>query len=79
MKALERATRVVHHCSLSGAFSGVVLSKYALTARTKIFLFVFFHDLSRYDARHELKQLKQKCSEQLSANAQTDKPCFLSA
>ena len=69
---VERAARVIHHCHLSGTLFGVAHSKCNLRARTTIFLPVFFHNLSRYDAHHILKQLKLKVSEEFSAIAKTD-------
>ena len=71
-KDVERAARVIHHCHLSGTLFGVAHSKCNLRARTTNFLPVFFHNLSRYDAHHILKQLKLKVSEELSAIAKTD-------
>ena len=71
-KDVERAARVIHHCHLSGTLFGVAHSKCNLRARTTIFLPVFFHNLSRYDAHHILKQLRLKVSEELSAIAKTD-------
>ena len=71
-KDVERAARVIHHCHLSGALFGVAHSKGNLRARTTIFSPVFFHNLSRYDAHHILKQLKLKVSEELSAIAKND-------
>ena len=71
-KDVERAARVIHHCHLSGTLFGVAHSKCNLRARTTNFLPVSFHNLSRYDAHHILKQLKLKVSEELSAIAKTD-------
>ena len=71
-KDVERTARVIHHCHLSGTLFGVAHSKCNLRARTTNFLPVFFHNLSRYDAHHILKQLKLKVSEELSAIAKTD-------
>ena len=47
-------------------------SKCSLRAGNTIFLSVFFHNLSRYDAHHILKELKLKVSEEVSAIAKTD-------
>ena len=58
-KGVETPAKVIHHCHLSGTIFGVAHSNCNLRARTKNFLPVFFHNLSRYDAHHILKQLKQ--------------------
>ena len=71
-KDVERAARVIHHCHLSGTLFGVAHSESNLRARTANFLPAFFHNLSRYDAHHILKQVKLKVSEELSAIAKTD-------
>ena len=71
-KDVETPARVIHHCHLSGTIFGVAHSNCNLRARTKNFLPVFFHNLSRYDAHHILKQLKLKANEELSAIAKTD-------
>ena len=71
-KDVETPERVIHHCHLSGTIFGVAHSNCNLGARTKNFLPVFFHNLSRYDAHHILKQLKLKANEELSAIAKTD-------
>ena len=71
-KDVERAAKVIHQCHLSGTLFVVAHSKCNLRARTTNFLPVFFHNLSRYDAHHFLKQLKLKVSEELSALAKTD-------
>ena len=69
---VEKTARVIRHCHLSGTIPGIVHSKCNLRARTMIFLPVFFHNLSRYDAHHILKHLKLKVGEKLSAIAKTD-------
>ena len=71
-KDVERAARVIHHCHLSETLFAVAHSKCNFRTRITNFLPVFFHNLSRYDARHILKQLKLKVPEELSAIAQTD-------
>ena len=71
-KDVERAARVIHHCHLSETLFAVAHSKCNFRTRITNFLPVFFHKLSRYDARHILKQLKLKVPEELSAIAQTD-------
>ena len=71
-KGVETLARVIHHCHLSGTIFGVAHSNCNLRARTKKFLPLFFHNLSRYDAHHILKQLKLKANEELSAIAKTD-------
>ena len=68
----DKPTRVIHHCHLCDTIIGLAHSNSNLRARTKNFLPVFFHHLSRYDAHHILKQLKLKANEELSAIAKTD-------
>ena len=71
-KDVERTARVIHHCHFSGTLFGVAHSKRNLRARTTNFLLVSFHNFSRYDAHHILKQVTLKVSEELSAIAETD-------
>ena len=71
-KGVETPARVIHHCHLSGTIFGVAHSHCNLRARSRNFLPVFFHNLSRYDAHHILKQLKLKAHEELSPIAKTD-------
>ena len=72
-KDVERTARVFHHCHLSGRRLGVAHSKCNLRARTTNFLPVVFHNFSKYDGHHILKQLKLKVSEELFAIAKIDK------
>ena len=71
-KGVETPAGNFRHCRLSGTIFRVALYNCNLRARTKNFLPVFFHSLSRYDAHHILKQLKLKANEKLSAVAKTD-------
>ena len=69
--SVERVERVIHHCHLTGVF-GVAHSKCNLRAKTTRFLPIFFHNLSRYDAHHIIKNLKLNNGEKLSAIAKND-------
>ena len=71
-KDVERSDRVIHHCHLTGAVFGIAHSRCNLRARTPNFLPIFFHNLSRYDAHHIIKNLKLKPSEDLTAISKTD-------
>ena len=71
-KGVETPARVIHHCHLSGTIFGVIHSNCNLRDRTKKFLPIVFHNLSRYDAHHILKQLKLKANEERSTIAKTD-------
>ena len=71
-KDVERSDRVIHHCHLTGAVFGIAHSRCNLSARTPNFLPIFFHNLSRYDAHHIIKNLKLKPSEDLTAISKTD-------
>ena len=71
-KEAQVSTRVIHHCHLSGKVFGVAHSKCNLQARTTNSLPVFFHNFSRYDSHHVLKNLKLEKGEKLSAIARTD-------
>lgn len=64
--------RVIHHCHLTGHVYGVAHSACNLKARTVNFLPIFFHNLSRYDAHHIIKNLKLLPGEKLSAISRTD-------
>ena len=75
-KIVEHNLRVIHHCHLTGEFFGVALSKCNLRAKTTRFLPVFFHNLSRYDAHHNIKYLKLNDGEKLSAIAKNDETCI---
>ena len=67
-----QACPVVHDCHSSGKIIGVAHSKCNLQARTKRFLPIFFHNLSRYDAHHIVKQPILLPDEKLSAISHTD-------
>ena len=67
-----QACPVVHHCYSSGKIIRVAHSKCNLQARTKRFLPAFFHNLSRYDAHHIVKQLILLPDGKLSAISRTD-------
>ena len=71
--SVERVERVIHHCHLTGEVFGVAHSKCNLRAKTTRFLPIFFHNLSRYDAHHIIKNLKLNNGEKLSAIAKNDK------
>ena len=68
----EMSDRVIHHCHLTGEIFGVAHSNCNLRARTTNFLPVFFHNFSRYDSHHILKNLKLKPGEKLSAISKND-------
>ena len=55
---VDHGLRVVHHCHLTGFVFGVAHSECNLKARSVNFLPVFFHNLSRYDSHHIIKNLK---------------------
>ena len=71
-KNAEKSTRVIHHCHLTGEIFGVAHSKCNLRARSSNFLPIFFHNFSRYDSHHILKNLQLKPGEKLSAISKTD-------
>ena len=73
---MEESQRVIHHCHLTGEIFGAAHSKYNLRART-IFLPVFFHNLSRYDAHHIIKYLVIETGKKLSAIAKSDETYIL--
>ena len=67
-----QAWPVVHHRHSSGKIIGVAHSKCNFQARTKRFLPVFFHNLSRYDAHHIVKQLISLPNGKLSVIGRVD-------
>ena len=69
---VPHSERVIHHCHLTGRIYGVAHSSCNLKARSVKFLPVFFHNLSRYDAHHVIKNLKLLPGEKLSAISRTD-------
>ena len=71
-KKVEHKLRVIHHGHLTGEILGVAHSKCNLRAKTTRFLPVFFHNLSRYDAHHNIKYLKLNDGKKLSAIAKND-------
>ena len=71
-ETVSPSQRVVHHCHLTGQVYGVAHSACNLKARTVNFLPIFFHNLSRYDAHHIIKNLKLLPDEKLSAISRTD-------
>ena len=71
-KIVEHNFRVIHHCHLTGEIFAFAHSKSNLRANTTRFLPVFFHILSRYDARHNIKYLKLNDGEKISAIAKND-------
>ena len=68
--------RVIHHCHLTGKVFGVAHSSCNLKARSTSYLPIFFHNLSRYDAHHIIKNLTLLSSEKLSAISRTDETCI---
>ena len=48
---------VIHHCHSSGMIFGIAHSMCNLKAQLTRFLPVFFHNLSRYDSHHILKNI----------------------
>ena len=64
--------RVIHHCHLTGKVFGVAHSSCNLKARSTSYLPIFFHNLSRYDAHHFIKNLTLLSGEKLSAISRTD-------
>ena len=71
-KASEVSNRVIHLCHVTGTIFGVAHSSCNLRAQTTKFLPIFFHNLSRYDSHHILKNLRLLAGEKLSAIARTD-------
>ena len=64
--------KVIHHCHLTGKVFGVAHSGCNLKCTTTNFLPVFFHNLSRYDAHHIIKNLKLEEGEELTAISRTE-------
>ena len=62
---------VIHHNHATSEVYGLAHSKSNLKARTVKFLPVFFHNVARYDAHHNLKFLQLRPNEILSAIART--------
>ena len=63
---------VIHHCHLTVKVFGVAHSSCNLKARSTSYLPIFFHNLSRYDAHHIIKNLTLLSGEKLSAISRTD-------
>ena len=72
-KSVELNQRVIHNCHLTGEILGVAHSECNLRAKTTQFLPIFFHNLSRYDAHHIIKNFKLNDGEKLSAIVKIDK------
>ena len=64
--------RVIHHCHLTGKVFGVAHSSCNLKAWSTSYLPKFFHNLSRYDAHHIIKNLTLLYGEKLCAISRTD-------
>ena len=64
--------KVVHHCHLTGKVIGVAHSKCNLKVTAGSFVPIFFHNLSRYDSHHIIKNLKLEDKEELSVIARTE-------
>ena len=64
--------QVVHHCHVTGKIYGVAHSKCNLSATINNFLPIFFHNLSRYDAHHIIKNLELEENESMSAISRTE-------
>ena len=63
---------VIHHCESTEKISGTAHSNCNLRAQTKRIIPVLFHNLSRYDAHHNLKSLIVRPGDKFSANCRTD-------
>ena len=70
--SITLSERVIHHCHLTGKVFGGAHSYYNLKARSTSYLPIFFHNLSRYDAHHIIKNLTLLSGEKLSAISRTD-------
>ena len=66
----------IHHCHLTGKVFGVAHSSCNLKARSTSYLPIFFHNLSRYDAHHIIRNLTLLSSEKLSTISRTDETYF---
>ena len=64
--------RVIHHCHLTGKVFGVAHSSCNLKGTSTSYLPIFFHNLSRSDAHHIIKNLTLLSVEKLSAISRTD-------
>ena len=68
----EEESKVVHHSHLTGDIHGVAHRKCNLDCSVMKFLPVFFHNFSRYDSHHIIKDLEIYDGEELNAIAKTD-------
>ena len=71
-KSVIQDDPVIHHCHSSGMIFGIAHSMCNLKAQIKRFLPVFFHNLSRYDSHHILKNINVLPGEKFSAISRTD-------
>ena len=69
--SITPSERVVHHCHLTGKVFGVAHFSCNLKGRSINYLPIFFHNLSRYDAHHIIKNLTLLSGEK-SAISRTD-------
>ena len=76
--SITLSERVIHHCHLTGKVFGVAHFSCNLKARSTNYLPIFFHNLSRYDAHHIIKNLTLLSGEKLSAISRTDETYFFS-
>ena len=70
--SITLSERVINHCHLIGKVFGVAHSSCNLNARSRSYLPIFFHNLSRYDAHHIIKNLTLLSGEKLYAISRTD-------
>ena len=70
--SITLSEHVIHHCHLTGKLFGVAHSSCNLKARLTIYLPIFFHNLSRYDAHHIIKNLTLLSGEKFCAFSRTD-------
>ena len=71
-KNVELNQRVIHHYHLTGEIFSAAHSQCSLQAKTTQFLPCFFHNLSRHDAHHIIKNLKLNDGGKLSAIPKND-------
>ena len=70
--SVTQSERAFHHCQLTGKVFRVAHSSFNSKARSTSYLPIFFHNLSRYDAHHIIKNLTLLSGENLSAISRTD-------
>ena len=77
--SITLSERVIHHCHVTGKIFAVAHSSCNLKARSTSYLPIYFHNLSRYDAHHIIKNLTLLSGEKLSAISRTDETYIFSS